>query len=593
MAPRSSDLPCPKVIRLKLNSMSDSTKCIIEVEHLDGEVNSVHTASAASQTLALHWLQQCNRDHVTCNGIRIRQDWMPTRLLSICGSSSTNRIKIIETNKSSPREYIALSHCWGLNPIITLTTTNSNSFKEGIDIDLLPKNFRDAIEIARWVCVGYLWVDSLCILQDSLDDWKKEAVTMKDVYKNALLTVAATRAQNSSIGCFTDRDPSLIRGFKIPTEQNGRSSDPLYCFDKDIWADGVSEAPLNTRAWVVQERFLSRRTLHFGAQQIFWECHELDGCEAYPRGFPPAIRNANTLNHFKDIQLTRHVVSNTAGLRIVTYYPQWERIIDAYTLSNLTKSTDKIIALSGIAAEMESLYGDEYLAGLWRRYLPELLMWTVSWESTWRVINSHLTSRCQYYRAPSWSWLSIDGPISSGTAHDLPVFIEILDVNVNYDIDRITAGYVRIRGVLTEAQTEWEEFEGGGSIRLLQGQEEDLADAYLDDNSEKPPDKVLLLPIIPGWYSARYDDTIEVKGLILCPTGKNELEYRRLGWFSSRGKEDCYAIEQGPRTTSKWNEVYISDDEIAELGEIEPQTFDDGGRDNLYRHLPTTVFTLV
>lgn len=103
---------------------------------------------------------------------------------------------------------------------------------------------------------------------------------------------------------------------------------------------------------------------------------------------------------------------------------------------------------------MESLYQDEYLAGLWRRFLPELLMWEVAWESTWRVINAHLARRSPCYRAPSWSWLSIDGPVDSGKAYNNLVFIEIVDLKVGYEADRVKSGYIRIRGVLTEAHTE-------------------------------------------------------------------------------------------------------------------------------------------
>ena len=561
--------------------------------HMYGEVNGSDTASAAVQKCAMQWFDECNNKHIACNHPKTRESWMPTRLVFIGSPRFANYVQIVETNTTTlSQDYIALSHCWGTSSIYTLTTANLNKSKAGIPVTLLPKNFRDAIEIAAWFGVNHLWIDSLCILQDSPDDWKREAVTMKNVYKNALITIAATGASDSSIGCFSTRDPSLIKGFEIPTSRDGQPSDTMHCLNVDVWADGVIKAPLNQRAWVVQERLLSRRVLHFGAQQVYWECHEVDACEAYPKGFPYTIRNYSSLNHFKDISSTRKVTCNTDGLRIVTHYEQWQRVIEAYTLSNLTKSTDKLIALSGIAAEMEILYKDEYLAGLWRRYLPEMLMWQVSWENSYRVINSHLASRSPSYRAPSWSWLSVDGPIEGGTAHDNPVFIEILDAKVDHEVDRIKGGYIRLRGVLTEANVDAES-DGQGMALVFGGQEEQHAAGYLDDKLERPPSKIACLPIQPGWYSARYDETIEVKGLLLHPTGSGDAEYKRIGWFSARGPELCELIEQGPRTTSRYNEVYESNSNADNSAEIERQTFEDGARDNLHRHLPTTILTLV
>ena len=369
-----------------------------------GEVTGSDTASAAVQKCVLQWFDDCSNKHTACNHPKTRGSWMPTRLVFIGSPKFANYVRVVETNANTlSSDYIALSHCWGTRHIYTLTTANLNKSKEEIPVTLLPKNFRDAIDIATWFGVKYLWIDSLCILQDSPDDWKREAVTMKDVYKSALITIAATGASDSSIGCFSARDPSVIKGFDIPTSRDGQPSHTMHCLNKDVWADGVIKAPLNQRAWVVQERLLSRRVLHFGAQQVYWECHELDACEAYPRGFPYTIRNFGSLNHFKDLSSIRNVICNTGGLRIVTHYEQWQRTIQAYTQSSLTKSTDKLIALSGIAAEMRILYKDEYLAGLWRRYLPEMLMWQVSWEMSYRVTDSHLSSRSSHYRASSWS----------------------------------------------------------------------------------------------------------------------------------------------------------------------------------------------
>ncbi|KAG8528312.1 uncharacterized protein KY384_007229 [Bacidia gigantensis] len=420
--------------------------------------------------------------------------------------------------------------------------SNLVELKEGVPITSLPKTFREAIEIAKWFEITYLWIDSLCIIQNSNEDWQKEAITMKDVYKNALLTVAATAASNSSVGCFFARDQTFYTGIEVPVGRDGQINDNMVVFDKWLWIDGIGKAPLNTRAWVVQERLLSRRVLHFGAQQVYWECLELDACETCPMGLPKALEE---LQRFKGIGSA--CVRSLQSRKYDILYGKWECIVSAYTQSNLTRSTDKVIALAGIAAEMALIWKDEYLAGLWRSCLPEQLLWKVSLESAGTGKDSY-ARRASYPRAPSWSWLSIDGPVDVDSSHGRPVLIEIIRAEAQCPTNAVFTGSISLRGVLTEAFCEADKH---GSVRIILDvppPARNLAFGELDDKYEPPPEKILCLPINSSYFQMDGEDVMVLEGLILCPSSNNEAEYKRVGWFSANGWDLCELIAGGPCT---------------------------------------------
>jgi hypothetical protein len=158
------------------------------------------------------------------------------------------------------------------------TDENINARQIGFDVSKLPKTFRDAVRVAQNLGIQYLWIDSLCIIQWNEEDWKSEAKRMQDVYAGAYCTIAATSADDSNAG-FLQRTPrseyihiqdNLGGQFYLSTE--------LDDSDKD-----VESAPLNQRAWVLQERVLSRRTIHFSANQVYFECGDGVWCESFTK----------------------------------------------------------------------------------------------------------------------------------------------------------------------------------------------------------------------------------------------------------------------------------------------------------------------
>jgi hypothetical protein len=227
--------------------------------------------------VATQWLQKCRDNHSKCNQASPGY-WLPTRVLDV-GTSSSPSLCLHITEQSSPKPpYITLSHCWGKIEIKRLLTANISQFTESIDVTELPKTFQDAVIIARRLDVRFLWIDSLCIIQDSFEDWAKESTSMGDVYKNALCNIAATAAPDGRTGCFLERNPLLAQTCRVRIEGLPGPAPVSRIYElvrKDFWEQEINKAPLIQRAWVLQERTLAPRIIHFGKNQLCWECHEL------------------------------------------------------------------------------------------------------------------------------------------------------------------------------------------------------------------------------------------------------------------------------------------------------------------------------
>ena len=177
-------------------------------------------------------------------------------------------------------KYTALSHRWGEyppkkeDPRFCTTDDNLSARLNGFSLSELPKTFKDAILVTRELGIEYLWIDSLCIIQWNVEDWKREAGRMEDVFASAYCTIAATSAADSTVG-FLARNTST----EYARVQDAAGNQVYICTHMDDFEKDVEEAELNKRAWVMQERVLAKRTIHFSANQTYWECGEGVYCE--------------------------------------------------------------------------------------------------------------------------------------------------------------------------------------------------------------------------------------------------------------------------------------------------------------------------
>lgn len=206
---------------------------------------------------------------------------MPTRVIDV-GTPRSPHLRLHITNADlSMSPYAAVSHCWGgVQNVKQLREANLLSLVRGIDPNELSPTFRDAITVARRIGLQYLWIDSLCIIQDSLEDWTRESSKMREVYKNCLVNISATAAPNGDTGCFLARNPARARTCRVVIERaaKGKRTAKSRIFDlvpKKLWIDSIYKTPLTGQGWVVQEQFLAPRIIHFSRYQVFWECQQL------------------------------------------------------------------------------------------------------------------------------------------------------------------------------------------------------------------------------------------------------------------------------------------------------------------------------
>lgn len=357
-------------------------------------------------------MDRCFKDHKLC----LHQDteiFSPTRLLELRRIGDEKIFRLVNREECNPAErYITLSHCWGPGPPeekLRLLKSTMNDLRGGLSVNSLPRTFQHAFEIIDRLRVRYLWIDRLCIFQDSAEDWRAEASTMQSVYRHGLLNIAALGALDDQAGCFFDRDPALVAPTVVDLSPKDGSISMFYRFEAEqrAWVKDFEGQPLLSRAWVLQERILSTRNLYFGKNQVFWECFETNCCETVPdtclddRSYYSSYSGINSTCAWKPLIHPQKKQSTAQP----TY---WDVVLLAYSQCKLTFPCDKLVAISGLAKRMGDMmranYGnghDIYLAGLWKHTMPGSLLWAPK----------TICDRFSPYRAPSWSWASLDGDL--------------------------------------------------------------------------------------------------------------------------------------------------------------------------------------
>lgn len=513
--------------------------CLVDVEVFPNSFISRSINSSTSWALARLWLQHCANNHKECRSLHSEERRLPTRLIDLGRENKYVRPRLCHSDRL-PRDtkYMTLSHRWGASKTLRLTLNKLEIWSNALPVAELPLTFKDAMEATKQLGVQYLWVDCLCIIQDSDDDWQREAAVMGDVYQNSHcnLTAAAPNA-SSTTGLFASRDPSSIqlcfvetRDLPYPSKQDHERH--WFCWDGRIWERNVVNSPLFKRGWVVQEHILAPRVLHFTERQLFWECLERRACEALP-ALIPALNFDRKLSVDTLCVAPGPLAKPQAGVshQSLKTLILWEAIVERYSATSLTfAALDKLTALSGIAKKV-GMKG-EYLAGIWKIGLEVHLMWH-------RKKNTIL-SRPKEYQAPSWSWASVNGSIeASGVwpTGDSIIVVTILDVNVErVGLDptgRVRDGQIRlcsalapitVRNALTTAPGGW----------LIEGWYETVECKSIGALPDMPLEvevRNFYALIIALNSSGKGVWGCDARGLLLEPTGRRKGEYYRRGLF--------------------------------------------------------------
>lgn len=382
--------------------------------------------------LAKSWLLNCLTTHIHC-GERPASKLLPRRLIDVGRAGSSSPPKLIATtedlvkyflNKPKFPElghasfYCTLSYCWGANSNAPkLTPHNINQFMEGIPWDILPKTIQDAITIVRYIGVGFLWVDALCIIQPDGDDnldWVKESARMGDIYRNSLCTITATGAKNSDEGCFLQRHWKQYpaQDCKLQTSSSAlrKLIPPLALKAALPTYNSILGSPAYKRGWIFQEQTLSPRLLHWTKEGVMWQCRVQCESQWYPYS---RRRQMPGYNSMRPISLMSDALFAAINSKFDGTLDSWFRIVGEFSSKKLTHVSDTLVALSGIAKEFRRHSNDEYLAGLWRSQILDCLTWSrratslLSSDGTLASIPAAGNGENDaLYVAPSWSWAS-------------------------------------------------------------------------------------------------------------------------------------------------------------------------------------------
>ncbi|ORY17228.1 heterokaryon incompatibility protein-domain-containing protein [Clohesyomyces aquaticus] len=236
--------------------------------------NDVDRSSSSSCLTALKTkLSDCVNMHEQCQ--EISDGWIPTRLIDIIEYSSSCMARVVHRDaaaRDQPYEalrYLTLSHMWGKYDFLVLTTSNFHQLSWEFPVSQLPRTFRDAITVACRLGLRYLWIDSLCILQDSKDDWSVESGLMHKVYMNVFCNIASSLSQCPEEGLFWERNSALAGSFTVQFQLGHYNQE--FDVDLDLQETTLRHSPLYKRGWVLQESCLSPRTIHFSRFPAF-EC---------------------------------------------------------------------------------------------------------------------------------------------------------------------------------------------------------------------------------------------------------------------------------------------------------------------------------
>jgi hypothetical protein len=354
--------------------------------------------------------------------------------------------------------WIALSHCWGLHETYKLKTENLAQMQAAVPLAELPQTIQDAVKLTRALRIDYLWVDSLCILQDSTQDWVEESAKMGSYYGKSTLTiqVANTSGDHESFSTPRQIDPGVRVPFMLSktaaaSQQKTtahrkrflwmRGSSPQYTSGEYVYLTREPEKEgreiIHTRAWTLQEALLSPRILHIRSTQYVWSCtskwlseegrtsptsSDYEYCNdnlwhtrrmftlPAPSSSMEGPADTSPWKSGCGVMKIQHTSKSLLTGYVQAVYPEpwvdipnlaeWYRIVEDFTARNITHQSDRLIAMSGIAREVHKAVGYRYLAGLWVDEMTKGLTWYQSgpWDE----------SRDDYsvLSWPSWSWAS-------------------------------------------------------------------------------------------------------------------------------------------------------------------------------------------
>lgn len=448
---------------------------------------ALRQATSISQSLASEacfakmraWVDSCQQKHSHPDCSRSAKCKLPDRVIAINSIQGNTSLKLLIT-KGEHERYIALSHRWGSSTGLITTSENIANMCKSIYHQNLPQTFSDAVICAQNLGIKYLWIDSLCIIQDDLQDWQRQSAKMESYYSDAFLVIAAASADGHSAGFLKDRPP-IYTGIPFESKPGSGIDDMVvqrimpHCTDSNLTSQAAMEHDyIESRAWCMQETILARRTLYFHHSEMVWQCQSLIDCEcgrSFNRYDSDTTSSTVPQSYEADTDILEFLEVCSGLLRysgkplslvssVESAFVEWRHgIVPLYTTKKLTRQSDKLPALSGLASKISEYlksqgHDNQYLAGIWRGD-PLGLLWSVS-----EIDHGYLFDGDES-RAPSFSWVSVSTEIhyKIPPATQSPQFPDvygamkctILDASVGVDGENpfgaVSDGFIKVSGL--------------------------------------------------------------------------------------------------------------------------------------------------
>ncbi|RSL74267.1 hypothetical protein CEP53_000372 [Fusarium sp. AF-6] len=396
---------------------------------LEAVSSNASTGSDATMALMRSWIRTCESNHQICSKKASDSSFIyPKRLLDVSKmeeqSGSAFLVLSAQSNLHNTRPpYATLSHRWKPgHSCCTYASTEQKYVQDGIPVGALTKTFREAATTTRKLGLRYLWIDSLCIVQDLDNDKADEIPKMADYYQNADFNIAEA-TENTDGGLFYERDGEANRPLNLPVTINTPEF-PVTTRKVILELSPTLRARashLDTRGWILQERIFPRRTFFFDPYWVSFECAEMSASESCPRGVTKDSGTSSIrLEREMATRVSRDATLSTMGGFLRAQYKEvsegqkldeaerneiyrtWFTVLEGYCSRDLTMESDRLNAISALATRLSQILHDEYVAGIWRSNILQCLWWLLTTFPT-----NHSPIRSKECGAPTWSWISL------------------------------------------------------------------------------------------------------------------------------------------------------------------------------------------
>ncbi len=384
------------------------------------------TISPANLALAALWLKDCVQNHQPCTDLQI-VGTLPTRIINVSNPQEPR----LEEGLHRSDAYVSLSYMWGNLHRYVTTKANLRAHKHALPLSQLPLTFKDAIHVTHMLGFQWLWIDALCIIQDSEEDRAREMGAMDKIFRCSALTLFAAASQSVAEGLAVPRDPRWNKPclLTLRTTLDGETVEGSSYISVD--SRRPSE-PLRTRGWVLQEEVLATRGLIFSSRELIWRCLCCWARESRPscKGTVATLQElgSDQWGRWRDysqgqdgfdllrmwIMKADPVPDRTPWQRDI-HFDHWYQMVTDFSTRKLTYPLDVLPALSGLASAMVEMHHCTYMAGLWGEDLHVGLAWYVVQEDHHHRRNSSANDSWESEQSvwvpdwPSWSWISQHG----------------------------------------------------------------------------------------------------------------------------------------------------------------------------------------